>query len=322
MRNFSKAAADDILGNRIDAKALTIQYPELKDAVMREFSALSSNYESKDLAKVFLDKYKTKARLAISQIEKNGQNKRALNAFLPEIVKARIAVHIMEQLSLSVQTGKTAGRIRLNLWDGFILQKVLFKHALERKPVSTFWFRICWPLISNKKILMPLVSKKGIYCFYSKKLLQELAKEIGGTSCLEIGAGDGTLSRFLADVGVSCQATDDYSWEKYIKYPPAVEKLDASQALQKYKPATVICSWPPPGNTFEKNIFNTESVNTYIMIGTQSELFSGNHDLYQLQDSFSVDLDQTMSGLVLPPSAENAVYIFRRKIISRPLQCI
>ena len=58
---------------------------------------------------------------------------------------------------------------------------------------------------------MPLVQPKGIYCFYSKPLIQDLAALIGQRSCIEIAAGDGTLSRFLAAKGVDLTATDDHS---------------------------------------------------------------------------------------------------------------
>ena len=59
---------------------------------------------------------------------------------------------------------------------------------------------------------MPLVEPRGIYCFYSGALVARLAALIGARSCVEIAAGDGTLSRFLRDAGVDVVATDDASW--------------------------------------------------------------------------------------------------------------
>ena len=48
---------------------------------------------------------------------------------------------------------------------------------------------------------MPLVQPQGIYCFFSGAFVRELAKLIGDRPALEIAAGDGTLSRFLAARG-------------------------------------------------------------------------------------------------------------------------
>lgn len=312
MRSFTRKNAEEILKNQIDAKTLTLRYPELMETVTKEFSMISEKSSTQGIVKI-IDTYKAKARYAIGRIKKSGENQKTLNAFLPDIIKARIAIYILEQLNFSAQTGNSSGKVRFNLWDGFILQKVLFRKELERKPVSIFWFKFSWTFITNKKILMPLVNKKGIYCFYSKTLLKELSDLIGNTKCLEIGAGDGTLTRFLREKGVYCDATDDYSWEHYIKYPDFVEKLEAEEALNKYKPDTVICSWPPPENNFEKSVFKKDSVKLYIVIGSRNHFISGAHDIYQNQEAFTMEYSQRLSLLVLPISKDNAVYIFRRK---------
>jgi hypothetical protein len=73
-------------------------------------------------------------------------------------------------------------------------------------------FRLVWPLLWQRRFLMPLVGPKGIYCFYSKPLIRKLADMIGDRRTLELAAGDGTLARFLIGSGVNITATDDYSW--------------------------------------------------------------------------------------------------------------
>lgn len=314
MRSFTKEKAEKILLNKIDSKTLALQYPEFKECVMEEFSNINKNSNVKEIIAV-INTYKAKSSFALDRIQKNGINQKAVNIFLPDIIKARIAIYLLEQLNIAIQSGTSSGTVRFNLWDGLILQKILFKKGFERKPVSRLCFKLVWPFIINKKILMPLVNKKGIYCFYSKDLLNQLSNLVGNTKCLEIGAGDGTLTNFLRGMGVNCDATDNYSWEYYIKYPDFVEKLEAREALNKYAPDTVICSWPPPGNTFEKSIFTMESVKLYIVIGTINPSFSGNHDTYQQQNGFTMEYSQQLSSLVLPPSKDNAVYIFRKKDI-------
>ena len=312
MSRFSKEDARNILTNEITPEALAARYPELKKAVLTDISKISQE-NGADQIIALMGTYRTKSAYAIDRIQKSGGNEKTLDQFLPEIIKARIALSLIEQLNLMAKSGKVEERVRLRLLDGFLLQKILFKKDLVRKPASLLGFRLVWPLIRDKKILMPLVNKKGIYCFYSKKFVKELASLAGNVSCLEIGAGDGTLTRFLKDRGVDCRATDDQSWKNYIAYPEFVEKLDARSALEKYRPETVICSWPPPGNSFEKFVFETDSVIQYIVIGNRNPMISGNQDTYQNQKKFTMETDQKLSSLILPPSEENVVYLFKRK---------
>lgn len=310
--NFSKELAEKILLNKIDASKLAEMYPEISDSVIKDFSNLKENSTTNDFSNL-ITKYKTKASFAISKINKSGLSSQAINTFLPDIIKSRIAIKFLEKVNFSIQTNEYSGKVRFNLWDGLILQKLLFKKGLERKLVSVKKFKLVWPFIIKKKILMPLVNAKGIYCFYSKELVREFKKLIGDSSCLEIGAGDGVLTQFLINEEINCIATDNYSWDNYIKYPSFVKRLDGKSALEKYKTDTVICSWPPPENNFEKHVFSSNSVKLYIVIGTKNKLYSGNHKVYETQENFTMELNEKLSSLILPPSKDNAVYIFRRK---------
>lgn len=311
MRNFTKDTAYKILVNEISVETLLTQYPEYKDDVLKEIQALKKNGKA-DFAKAILDKYTVHAKIAKRKIQKSEWNEKTINVFLPDIIKARFAFHLLEKVTAAAASNTPGENIRFNLWDGTLLQKLLFKKGLERKPVSLRFFRLMWRFVTNKKILMPLVNKQGIYCFYSKDLIRELAVRIGQNPCLEIGAGDGTLTAFLRMQQMDCRATDDYSWEHYIQYPDFVEKLDAKSALKKYSPKVVICSWPVPGNHYEKHVFRTESVDLYIVIGTRSPAYTCDFETYFQLEHFSMELDEGLSSLVLPPSDENAVYLFRR----------
>lgn len=315
MANFTKDTAKKIMMNEISVESLLRQYPEYKDEVLSELSELKNSTKTTSLIDAVMNKYTTNAKIANSKIIKSGYNETTLNAFIPEIIKARFAMYLLEQLSISTAAAasdKHNQAIRFNLWDGVILQKLLFKKGFERKPVSLRLFNILWRLVLHKKLLMPLVNQKGIYCFYSKALIKELSKLIGDKKCLEIAAGDGTLTAFLNKIGVNCKATDDYSWGQYITYPDFVEKADAKTALNKYRPEVVLCSWPVPNNTYEKHVFKTSSVDLYIVIGTQNPRMTGDFDTYYSIKNFTMEKSETMSSLILPPSEENAVYIFRR----------
>jgi hypothetical protein len=160
---------------------------------------------------------------------------------------------------------------------------------------------------------MPLVEPKGIYCFYSRRLIKELATMIGDRKALEIAAGDGTLSRFLKDEGVQITATDDRSWSHSIDFPDDVQDEDAVTALKNHQPQVVVCSWPPAGNAFEHAVFATKSVELYVVIASQHAFASGNWSAYESQRDFTYQQDANLSKLVLPPELEGAVYVFRRK---------
>jgi hypothetical protein len=232
-------------------------------------------------------------------------------ALIAEQVRRQMAAAALKQLAISAATGVHEGHVRFNLLNGYVAQKLLFSHALQRRPVSMFWFRLIWPLLWQRRFLMPLVTPKGIYCFYSKPLIRALAELIGDRSCLEIAAGDGTLSRFLADAGVHVTATDDHSWHN-VDFSDAVVKQDAGHALTVHQAEVVICSWPPAANTFERRVFETPSVQVYIVIASSHKFAAGNWDSYDAQHDFAFSEDPKLSRLVVPPELDAAVYVFRR----------
>lgn len=227
------------------------------------------------------------------------------------LVRRHMAAEAVRHLSIRAASGVSSGRVRFNLVNGWLAQRLLFERDLVRKPVSLTRFRMLWPLLWQRQRLMPLVEPKGIYCFYSKALVRELATLIGGRTTLEVAAGDGTLSRFLRAQGVDVKATDDHSWSA-VAFPDDVEKLDAKAALKRYRPEVVVCSWPPAGNPFEAAIFAAGSVRTYIVIGSSHELGAGNPAAYAGQQAFAERIDERLSKRVLPPELNSVVRVFDR----------
>lgn len=218
----------------------------------------------------------------------------------------------VKDCSLSLASGNARGKVRFNFWNGGLAQWLLFSRGLERKMVSLRLFRLIWPLLGQRELLMPLVSSKGIYCFYSRDFVRTLAKLIGPRKTLEIGAGDGTLTRFLKGCGVKVTATDDYSWGHRIMYPSDVVKCDAVSALERYAPEVVVCSWPPAENPFEHHIFQTSSVQLYIMIGSQYQVASGSWGAYSEQENFEMVEAAELAKMLIPPELGSAVYLFTR----------
>ena len=246
--------------------------------------------------------------------EVHGKNRSLAQAqFVRSAIKQRMTALVLESRSLALATGQASGKVRFNLFNGLVAQRLLFRRGFERKPVSRFWFRLLWPLVWQKRILMPLVERKGIYCFYTRELVLRLAELIGDRPALEIAAGDGTLSRFLRTHGVEIDATDDYSWPDRIRYPADVVRMDARAALRQYAPRVVICSWPPARNTFERVVFTTPSVELYIVIASQHRFASGNWPDYENQTRFVLEPNDALGRLVLPPELGSMVLLFTRR---------
>jgi hypothetical protein len=249
------------------------------------------------------------ARVARSpQVRNEGEAVRAL-------ARQRLAAGALRQMGVAAATGISAGTLRFGLVSGRLTQRLLFRGGgLERKPASMAWFRVMWPFVRQKRFLMPLVEPRGIYCFYSGALVRRLAGLIGDRPSVEIAAGDGTLARFLRDAGADVVATDDFSWRQTApRAEDDVVRQDARAALRERAPRVVVCSWPPAGNAFERHVFATPSVETYIMIGSRSEFAAGNWADYRAQDAFTFAEDPELSRLVLPPESAPAVYVFQRR---------
>lgn len=293
---------------------LCARCPEDWAVVQQDISAIIGRGAAEEL-KVYLERLSAPA-VSPKPFHAKQQNNKSIEVALSQLVRSRMAHEAVKKLCLSTlaaDTGVTKGKLRFNLFNGYVAQKLLFARKLERKPVSMFWFRLLWPIVWQKKRLMPLVQPKGIYCFYSRELIDALAELIGSRSCLEIGAGDGTLSRFFKNRGVRITATDNYSWKNAVESAEDVIKLDAREALGSYAPEVVICSWPPSGNDFERQVFNTPSVQLYIVIGSRYQFAFGNWSDYRKQPLFDIEEDKKLGALVLPPELESAVYVFRRK---------
>lgn len=241
---------------------------------------------------------------------------KALDPALSQFIRHRVARLAVKNYGLIAASGVKSGVIRFNLLNGAIVNRLLFAHDLVRKPASLFWFRLIWPLVWQRRRLMLLAELAGIYWLYSKELIARLAALIDGRPCLEIAAGDGTLTQFLKDRGVQITATDNGSRSHSVQYPEFVVKHDAREALRRYAPEIVICSWPPAGNDFEARIFKTRSVQMYIVIGSRHKFSAGNWTDYNRQSDFTIEEEDSLGPLGLPLELGSAVTIFQRKIES------
>ena len=252
-----------------------------------------------------------------ARLQKSGVNPGVFAAARPYLVVERMtrlaAEGALAAAAAQAATGQSQARLRFGPLSGRLVQRLFFSDGLTRKPVSMTAFRLLWPLVRGRRILMPLVQPKGIYCFYSRELVSALAAEIGPRPCLEIAAGDGTLTRFLRQAGVDVRATDDHSWTQAISFPQEVERLAARPALERHRPQAVICSFPPPGNNFEQQVFRTATVDRYLVITSAHRFAAGDWDAYEKQTDFEMISAHHLARLVLPPEVDPAVLLFRRK---------
>jgi hypothetical protein len=97
---------------------------------------------------------------------------------------------------------------------------------------------------------------RTIYQLYHESfidLLAEQIKNLNPSKIVEVMAGDGKLSEFLnGRHNLNIIPTDNKSWK--IKYPDNVIKLDALEAVNKYKPDLVIVCWEPYESTICSDI--------------------------------------------------------------------
>jgi hypothetical protein len=248
-----------------------------------------------------------------ARLARSDANPEVLACALPKIAAARMARLAAQRTLLAAATGVPEGTVRFGLWTGWLVQRLLFARGLARKPASLRAFRLLWPLATQRRLLMPLVQPQGIWCFYTRELVRELAGLVRERSALEIGAGDGTLTRFLAAEGVAIRATDDQSWPRPGGYPDDVEQLDAEAAVARYRPQVVVCSFPPPDNAFERRLFRAPSVELYVAIASRHRFAAGDWKAYDGAEGFAGGIDERLSALVLPPEVDPAVLVFERR---------
>ncbi len=310
VRFSSETAAKDLAENDLDA--LSARHPGEWRRVSEELLAAMAKGRPEEVA-TWIAAVKADAGQWRKRLEQSAQNPKVFEAAFPHLLRERFARLALQKTSAALATRQASGTVRLGLWSGTVIQRLLFHAGLARKPASLRAFRFWWRFVPDRKLLMPLVQPRGIYCFYSRELVHALAALISGRPCVELAAGDGTLSRFLTAAGVAITPSDDASWTHAITFPPEVERREAKQALLEHAPQVVLCSWPPPGNPFEKAVFETPSVELYVVIGSRHRFAAGNFEAWERQQQFDWALDERLSALVLPPELDPAVYVFRRK---------
>lgn len=119
------------------------------------------------------------------------------------------------------------------------------------------------------------------------ELIEYIKNIIAGRSAIEIGSGHGDLGYHLGIPMTDSKEQYDPSIHAYyeavgqpiIQYPDAVEKLEALEAVNKYKPKVIVASWVTTYSPFETTFASSPSgvkedkllsqVETYILVGNE-----------------------------------------------------
>lgn len=292
------------LSNRPPLEQMQNFFPDEWTGVQEQAARLLQHRDSKTLS--------AQLEVLAAPLSSSPDRMRAHRDLALAAVRREMLLATLRGALLRHEAGVERGPVRFGLVNGWVLQRLLFQRGLRRRSVNYPVFRLVWPLVPQRQRLMPLVMEQGIYCFYTGRLLKQLKQLIAGRSCLEIAAGDGTLSRLLSQQGVTITATDDQSWGIDADRQQQVENLDARGALRRYDPAVVVCSWPPPGNDFERHVFDTASVELYIVITSRKEYAASNWAAYREQTAFSMEDLPDLGRLVVPSATDACVLAFRR----------
>lgn len=93
--------------------------------------------------------------------------------------------------------------------------------------------------------------RNGVYSIPTIELVDFLRTRIGGRRAIEIGAGTGELAKALGIPATDNRQQEEPGLKAYyaqlgqptVPYGDHVERLDASEAVAKYKPEVVIACW-------------------------------------------------------------------------------
>ncbi len=118
---------------------------------------------------------------------------------ISDTIRQQMAIHAVTAALLAAEAGVSDGHIALGRWNRRLMEKLFLSRSSTRKAVSLTAFRLVWPLLTQRRRLMPIMFEQGVYCFYSHSLLRGVERLIAGRACFEIAAGDGTLTRLLTE---------------------------------------------------------------------------------------------------------------------------
>jgi hypothetical protein len=139
--------------------------------------------------------------------------------------------------------------------------------------------------------------KHGIYQIVTHELVDFIGNEIDGDSAIEIGSGNGCLGRTLGIPMTDSwiQATPevkefyDDMYQPIVNYREDVEKLEANDAIDKYKPDVVVGAWVSQLKTPTNEVGSPFGVDEVAFIGkVRKYILVGNLDSHAEKDILKI----------------------------------
>lgn len=122
------------------------RFPEDWEIVQNDLANLISHGTPEDL-KAITDRLDRETQLQKGLRSRETSNRQTRDALLSEHIRHRMTCLVIKKYSMALATGVTKGKVRFDIINGYLAQKLLFAKGLERKMTSLFWFRLIWPLI-------------------------------------------------------------------------------------------------------------------------------------------------------------------------------
>jgi hypothetical protein len=314
MSSLSLAEMQKILNGGYSKNEVAGMFPDEWQNIEKQLEVL---FSSNDPNKIndYVNKVKRVTEQWKIRAAKSGNNPSMVRMAFPYLLRGKIVFMAMEEHMQGIlRKANESRKDTLGFFSSLIVHRVMRLTELTRRPLALGFLNRCWRFVADKRTALALLGKKGMYCVYTKEFVALLKKELKGRRVLEIGAGNGLMARFLKQEGVDIVATDDYSWLDKIVYGDNVEKLAAADALAQHQPEVVLVSWPPPNNDFEKHVFKTPSVKTYIVVGCSLEAATGNRKSYSAAEKiFRLERSEVLAAALFPAEIKSEVLIFNRK---------
>lgn len=168
--------------------------------------------------------------------------------------------------------------------------------------------------------------RHGLYSLPTTELCAFLRARIAGRSAIEIGAGHGGLAAALKIPATDNRQQDDPEIKAYyaalgqptVRYGKNVEKLDASAAVEKYRPQVVIACWvthrfDPSRPELEGNESGVDEA--AIIAACDEYIFIGNERVHEKKPIWSLPHEKATPPWIYSRAANptsNFVAIWRR----------
>lgn len=287
-------------------QSLSEAFPETWKAVMGD---LNQRVKAKEIHTLGASRsHAVKALTSLDLVLKSQKTSELHN-----LVQAKMTILAIDQFA-DVLTGKVG--IQAKLTDKALMKFAIIPRLLSGKPIDMRSFDKLWAWLKDPLWASGELQRQGFWSVPTLELLTRFKQHAADRTVLEIAAGRGLYVAGLDSLSVSVKGIDDGSWENESHIletaKPLMSSVDAVTALKQNNPSVVICSWPPPDNQFEQEIFATKSVQLYLAIVSKHTFASGNWRTYQSQKSFHCSTSEPLNQMLRPIELDQQVLIFRR----------